>query len=167
MSNRRLRDDQQLEKDQAFMHLALIEARLAEEGGEVPVGAVLVTETGQLYKGRNRREENRSPTAHAELIAIEAMSRTLGIWRLSNTTLYVTLEPCPMCAGAIMQARIQRLVFGCRDPKAGAVRSLYQLLEDPRFNHRVSVDEGVCADACAALLTQFFQSLRQTKRSPE
>ena len=145
------------------MRLALAEADRAAARDEVPVGAVLVDSDGRvLGSGHNLREAAQDPTAHAEMIALRAAAAQLGSWRLSGTTLYVTLEPCPMCAGALVNARVTRLVYGCDDPKAGAVRTLYQLAEDPRLNHRLLVQSGVLAAECADRLRQFFVKLRQT-----
>lgn len=152
--------------DQAYMEMALQAAREAAAADEAPVGAVIVCDDAVLAVERNRREEWRDPTAHAELLAIVAASKTLGNWRLERCTLFVTLEPCPMCAGAIIQSRLPRVVYGARDAKAGAVRSLYQLLEDSRLNHRVDVCEGVLAEPCGAILTQFFQAKRRKKSPP-
>ena len=137
-------------------------ARTAAAGGEVPIGCVVVNEvSGQVIgRGYNRRETDRDPTAHAEIVALREAGRSLGHWRLGDCTLYVTLEPCPMCAGAIVNARIGRLVYGCDDPKAGAVRMLFELCEDPRLNHQVKVDRGVLAGQCAALLQDFFRAQR-------
>lgn len=146
------------------MSLALAEAEAAAAANEVPVGALIAREGQVLASARNEREALRDPTAHAEMIAITQASATLGDWRLENCTLYVTLEPCPMCAGAIVQARIPRVVFGALDPKAGAVRSLYRLLEDPRLNHRAEVVEGVLAEPCGRALSQFFQAKRLARR---
>ena len=144
------------------MREALAEARLAEEHGDVPVGAVVVElATGRILgRGHNRREIDADPTAHAEVLAIRAAAKALGTWYLVDTALYVTHEPCPMCAGAILNARIPRLIYGCDNPKAGAVRSLYRLLEDTRLNHRVAVEQSPLAAECGELLTQFFKRLR-------
>jgi tRNA(adenine34) deaminase len=143
-----------------FMRLALDEARAAAAGGEVPVGCVIALAGVVIGRGRNRREADQDPLAHAELRAIGEAARTVGSWRLEGTTLYVTLEPCPMCAGAIVNSRIPRVVYGADDPKAGAARTLYRLLEDPRLNHRCEVIPGVLADDCATLLREFFAALR-------
>jgi tRNA(adenine34) deaminase len=143
-----------------FMRLALDEARAAAAEGEVPVGCVVVKDGAVVGRGRNRREADQDPLAHAELRAIAKAARAVGSWRLEDTTLYVTLEPCPMCAGAMVNSRIPRVVYGADDPKAGAVRTLYRLLEDPRLNHRCEVVPGVLADDCALLLREFFASLR-------
>lgn len=149
-----------MEADVAFMALALEEARLAAAEGEVPIGAVVVCEGAVVARARNRRETDADPTAHAELIAIREASRRLGRWRLWDCTVYATLEPCPMCAGAMHQARVERCVYGAADPKAGAVGTLYDLSSDERLNHRFAVTAGVLDDECAALLRDFFAGLR-------
>ena len=146
--------------DDQCMGLALEQARLAFERAEVPVGAVVICDGELVGAGANAREGRRDPTAHAEMLALRRAAAHLGRWRLTGCTLYVTLEPCPMCAGALIAARIDRLVFGCPDPKAGAVASLYQLAADPRLNHRFAVAGGVRADEAAALLRGFFQQRR-------
>src|SRR5580658_6398429 len=143
------------------MRLALQEARYAFEEDEVPVGAVIVHGERVVAAAHNQREQLRDPTAHAEMIAITQAAQALGSWRLDGCTLYVTLEPCPMCAGAIVQARIPLLVYGADDPKAGAVRSLYNLLDDSRLNHRCQIVPGVLAEPCGQLLSQFFQEQRR------
>ena len=147
------------------MRLALGEAAQAAMHGEVPVGAVIMLDGSLIGAGGNRRETMRDPTAHAEILALRQAARANGhpgrSWRLCDATLYVTQEPCPMCAGALVNARIRRLVYGCPNPKAGAVRTLYQIVEDERLNHRVEVCEGVLADECAALLRRFFSALRK------
>ncbi len=147
------------------MRRALDLAAGAASIGEVPVGAVVYeTATGRvLGEGSNRREIDRDPAAHAELIAIRAAAATLGDWRLNACTLVVTLEPCAMCAGLIVNARVGRLVYGARDPKAGASESLYRLTSDARLNHRVEPIAGVLEDRCAAILKDFFRSLRQSR----
>jgi tRNA(adenine34) deaminase len=145
------------------MELALEEARAAGAAGDVPVGAVIVQGESILGRGRNRREVDRDPTAHAELVALREAARALGHWRV-EATLVVTQEPCPMCAGAIVNARVRRLVFGCTNPKAGAVTTLYQIPTDPRLNHRVEVVGGIRSEECATLLKEFFVELR---RGPE
>lgn len=147
--------------DQYFMQMALEQAQEAFQRGEVPVGAVLIRDGMILATGYNRREEQQDPTAHAELLAIRAASEALGTWRLTETTLYVTLEPCAMCAGAIIQARIPRLVFGTWDPKAGACGSICDLPAETRFNHRVQVEADCLTEECRYLLQTFFQQLRQ------
>lgn len=142
--------------DERFMRTALNEALAASEDGDVPVGAVVVRDGRIIGRGRNQREKLNDPTAHAEMIALTAASTAVGRWRLEGCTLYVTLEPCTMCAGAIVLARIERLVFGALDPKAGACTSLFTIPTDERLNHRVEVTEGVLADACSAILQRFF-----------
>ncbi len=144
------------------MREALALADEAARAGEVPVGAVAVLDGKVVGRGRNRREEDRDPCAHAELLALRDAARTLGRWRLTGVTLVVTLEPCAMCAGALVLARVDRLVYGAPDPKAGAVGSLMDLSADPRLNHRFPVDRGVRADECAAQLRAFFRSRRAT-----
>lgn len=150
--------------DEEWMDAALEEARAAAAAGDVPVGAVVVAEReGQsviIGRGRNRREVDGDPTAHAEIVALRAAAHAIGHWRV-EATLYVTHEPCPMCAGAIVNARVKRLVFGCLNPKAGAVTTLYQIPTDTRLNHRVEVIGGVRASECAAVLRAFFAELRQ------
>ena len=143
-----------------FMLIALEEATEAALEGEVPVGAVIVQDREVLARDHNRREQLQDPTAHAEMLVMRAAAETLCSWRLDNCELYVTLEPCPMCAGAMVQGRLGRLVFGARDPKAGAVVSLYNILDDQRLNHRVPWVEGVMAKECAAALRDFFSRLR-------
>jgi len=142
------------------MRLALAQAEAAREENEVPVGAVIVHKGRVIAQARNQREQLQDPAAHAEMIAITQAAEFLGTWRLENCTLYVTLEPCPMCAGAILQARIPTVVYGAADPKAGAVRSLYRLLEDERLNHTCEVIDGVLAEPCGAILTEFFKAQR-------
>jgi len=144
------------------MREAIAQAELALAKDEVPIGAVVVHDpSGRVVgRGHNVRETEQDPTGHAELVAMRDAARELGHWRLIDCTLYVTLEPCPMCAGGIVNARIPRLVYGCDDPKAGAVRTLYQLCEDGRLNHRVDVTSGVLADECAELLRSFFRAQR-------
>ena len=147
-----------------WMRQAIEQARLALAADEVPIGCVIVHEpTARIIgAGYNRRETDHDPTAHAEIIAMRQAGAALGHWRLLDCTLYVTLEPCPMCAGAMVNARISKLVYGCDDPKAGAVRTLFQLCSDPRLNHRLEVQPGVLADECAQLLRDFFK-IRRTK----
>jgi tRNA(adenine34) deaminase len=144
-----------------WMRVALAEARAALDHDDVPVGAVVLAPDGsELARAHNRREETADPTAHAELEALRAAARSLGTWRLDGCTIVVTLEPCAMCAGALVQSRVARLVFGADDPKAGAVTSLFDLVRDPRLPHRVEVLRGVLADDCAAVLRAFFASRR-------
>jgi len=147
------------------MRIALAEAASAAAAGEVPVGAAIFAADGELLaRAHNRRESERDPTAHAELLAVRKAAVKLGSWRLDGATIYVTLEPCAMCAGALVLARIRRLVFGAADPKAGFCGSLGDLARDPRLNHRLEVDSGLLAEECGELLTAFFQRLRE--RSP-
>ena len=143
------------------MRLALAEARIAGDEGEIPVGAVAVLDGKVIGVGHNRREGARDPTAHAELLAIQAAAKSVGAWRLAGVTVYVTLEPYTMCAGALVLARVEAVVFGTRDPKAGAVGSLMNLVQDPRLNHRMDVVEGVLQEDCSSLLKAFFKRLRQ------
>jgi tRNA(adenine34) deaminase len=147
--------------DEFFMEMALELAREAAAADEAPVGAVIVREGQVLAAARNEREALRDPTAHAEMIAITQAAAALGSWRLEECTLYVTLEPCCMCAGAIVQARVPRVVYGAVDPKAGAARSLFRLLDDPRLNHRCELVEGVLAEPCGRVLSEFFQGKRR------
>lgn len=149
-----------MDADVKFMQEALAAAAAAGSLGEVPIGAVIVREGRVIARGENRRERDRDPTAHAEMIAVREAARRLGGWRLTGCTLYVTLEPCPMCAGAAVQARLPRLVFGAADPKGGAGGSVVDLLRDTRFSHVVEVASGVCEEECSALLRQFFATLR-------
>jgi tRNA(adenine34) deaminase len=143
------------------MRLALAEAEAALVEGEVPVGAVIAHSERIIASAHNQREQLRDPTAHAEMIAITQAAEALGGWRLEGCTLYVTLEPCPMCAGAILQARIPTVVYGATDPKGGAVHTLYQLLSDPRLNHRPQTVGGVLLGPCGDILTRFFQAQRR------
>jgi tRNA(adenine34) deaminase len=147
---------------ESAMRLALEEARRAALHGDVPVGAVVVVDGKVVARGHNEREKQSDPTVHAELIAIKEAALALGAWRLENATLVVTLEPCPMCAGALIAARMGGLVFGATDPKAGACGSLYNLCADPRLNHELPVTGGVLAEECGALLSEFFATLRKT-----
>lgn len=142
------------------MRAAIREAVLAGENGDVPIGAAVVYENRIIARGRNQREQLTDPTAHAEMIALTAAAEHIGSWRLHGCTIYVTLEPCPMCAGALVNARIDRLVYGCCDPKAGACGTLYNIVQDKRLNHRVEIVKGLLADECAFLLTEFFKKKR-------
>ena len=146
--------------DKAYMRLALEQAEIAASRGEVPVGAIVADSDRILGRGHNLREGARDPTAHAEMIAIREASAATGAWRLGGSTLYVTLEPCIMCMGAIVLARVARLVFGARDPKGGAAGSLYDISADTRLNHRVEVAGGVLKDDCSDILRLFFERLR-------
>jgi tRNA(adenine34) deaminase len=147
-------------EDAVWMRRALDEARAAEAHDDVPVGAVVVRDGEVVATGHNRREADDDPTAHAEMIAIRAAAAALGSWRLDGCTLVVTLEPCTMCAGAIVLARVPRVVYGATDPKAGAAGSLWDVLDDPRLNHRCEVTTGVLADQCGELLRSFFRARR-------
>lgn len=153
-----------LEKDLEFMKVAIEEAKKAANLGEVPIGAVIVYQNKIIARAHNLRETSQNAVTHAELMAIQQACEAIGSWRLEETTLYVTLEPCPMCAGAILQSRIPRVVYGARDMKAGCVDSLYRLLNDARFNHECDVTEGVLAEECGQMLTDFFRNLRERKK---
>ena len=146
--------------DLDFMGKALLEAQKAFACGEVPVGAILVFEGQVIARSYNQMETLKDPSAHAELLCIRKGAQMLGDWRLLEATLYTTLEPCLMCAGAIVHSRIARLIFGARDPKAGAVESLYHVLNDPRLNHHVQVTEGIQAERCQEIVQSFFQRRR-------
>jgi len=147
------------------MQEALVEAQKAALLGEVPIGAIVVRGDQIVGRGHNQRETLKDPTAHAEILAIQAASRNLGGWRLLGTTLYVTVEPCFMCAGALVLARVERLVYGVKDPKMGAVDSLVNLVQFPGINHRVEVTQGVCEAECREIIQKFFQELRQRKKT--
>jgi len=154
-----------LTDDTTYMQAAIAEAQLARAKGEVPIGAVIVHEGQIIGRGHNLRETSNDPTSHAEMVAIRQAAEAIGHWRLLETTLYVTLEPCVMCMGAIILARIPRLVYACRDPRAGAVGSIYDFSSDERFNHKVEVVEGVLGAECSALLSGFFQELRSRRKA--
>ena len=142
------------------MAMAIDQAQIAEANGDVPIGAVIVHHGDIVAKAYNQREQLQDPTAHAEIIALTQAAAALETWRLQDCTIYVTLEPCPMCAGALVLARIDRLVYGCDDPKAGACKSLYNIVQDGRLNHRLQVTSGVLAQECADPLRAFFQRRR-------
>jgi tRNA(adenine34) deaminase len=148
------------EENQRFMKLAIEQATIAEENGDVPIGAIIVCKGQIIGKAYNQREQLKDPTAHAEIIALTQAAAAKESWRLDGCTMYVTLEPCPMCAGALVLARVDRLVYGCDDPKAGACKSLYNIVTDGRLNHRLEVTSGVLADECGELLQQFFLQRR-------
>ncbi len=150
--------------DEIGIRMALREAQKAAAIDEVPVGAVILRDGEVVAAAHNQREQLRDPTAHAEMIAITQAAEAVGAWRLEGCTLYVTLEPCPMCAGAIVQARVPRIVYGATDPKAGAVDSLYRLLNDERLNHACEVTAGVLQDECGQILRDFFAAKRRAKR---
>ena len=147
-------------RDEYFMRLAIREAQAALDHDDVPIGAVVVRDGEVIGAGHNERELRQDPTAHAEMLALREASRVLGSWRVLDAVLYVTLEPCTMCAGAIVLARVPRVVYGCTDPKAGAAGSVLDVLSEPRLNHRPQVTGGVLAGECAALLTGFFAARR-------
>ena len=153
-----------LDTDEHFMRQALLQAQRAAESGEVPVGCVIVQDTRIIAKGHNQRETLQDPTAHAEMIAITAAAAVLGSWRLEDTRMYVTLEPCAMCSGAIILSRIPKVFYGATDPKAGCSGSLMDLLSDKRFNHQPEVEAGLLGDECGALLTGFFREIRSRQR---
>lgn len=151
--------------DEYYMKLAIQEAKKAEAEGEVPIGAIIVKDDEIIAYGYNQREHSQLASSHAEFIAIERANQHVGSWRLEGCTLYVTLEPCPMCAGAILQSRIPRVVYGAKDPKAGCAGTLINLLEDDRFNHKSDVLPGVLEETCGEMLTQFFRDLRNRKKN--
>lgn len=151
--------------DERYMRAALDEAKRAAEAGEVPVGAVVVQQGRIIGRGRNGVEHLNDPTAHAEILAIGAASQTAGSWRLEDCTLYVTLEPCPMCMGAALNARVDRIVYGAPEPKFGACGSVVDLRTIPRYNHSVSVNGGVCAEEASGLMKGFFRALREIRKS--
>ena len=149
--------------DDNYMRLAIEQVKIAEEHGDVPIGAVIIYENQIIGKAYNQREQLNDPTAHAEIIALTQAAAFLESWRLHGCTMYVTLEPCPMCAGALVLARVDRLVYGCNDPKAGACGSLYNIVQDERLNHRLEITPGVLTDECSRLLQDFFQRRRSEK----
>jgi tRNA(adenine34) deaminase len=151
--------------DEQFMQLAIEQARIAEENGDVPIGAVIVHKNQIIAKAYNQREQLKDPTAHAEIIALTQAAAALENWHLNGCTMYVTLEPCPMCAGALVLARIDRLVYGCDDPKTGAVKSLYNITTDQRLNHRLEITSGILTDECGVLLQEFFTRRRQENKN--
>jgi len=155
------------EQDEKCMRLAIEQAKIAEENGDVPIGAVIVYKDQIIGRAYNQREQLKDPTAHAEIIALTQAAAALENWHLNGCTIYVTLEPCPMCAGALVLSRIDRLVYGCDDPKTGAVKSLYNIVTDGRLNHRLEVTSGVLADECAKQLQDFFQKKRLEKTDSE
>jgi tRNA(adenine34) deaminase len=151
-----------MQLDEQWMQEAISEARKARTHDDVPVGTVVVRNGEIIARAHNRREELQEPTAHAEILALREASQQTGTWYLMDVTLYVTKEPCPMCAGALVLARVPRVVFGAFDPKMGAGGSVVNLLQEPRFNHRVEVVGGVLAEECGRLLKEFFEKLRET-----
>ena len=148
------------DEDRYYMQVAIDQAKIAEENGDVPIGAVIVHNNQKIAKAYNQREQLQDPTAHAEIIALTQAAAALETWRLDGCTMYVTLEPCPMCAGALVLSRMDRLVYGCDDPKAGACGTLYNIVEDERLNHRLEVTSGVLADECSQVLQEFFERRR-------
>lgn len=155
----------QQEIDERYMRMAIDAAFVAEENGDVPIGTVIVHNNRVIARAYNQREQLKDPTAHAEIIALTQAASALGMWRLHGCTIYVTLEPCPMCAGALVLARLDRLVYGCPDPKTGACGSLYDIVRDGRLNHRLQVNAGVLADDCTTLLQNFFRQRRRNNGS--
>ena len=160
LSSKRVVCSRDMDADIGLMEQALEEARAAAAAGEVPIGALLVREGQIIARSGNRTIRDCDPTAHAEMVVLREGSRKLGNYRLAGTTLYVTVEPCSMCAGGMIQARVPRLVYGCDDPKGGAVRSCFAMLNHPRLNHRVEVIAGILANECAAILQSFFAARR-------
>jgi len=154
-----------IHEDERWMQEAIIEANIAEQLGEVPIGAVIVKDGVIIGRGHNLRETLHDPTAHAEIIAIKKASEYLDAWRLLDCTLYVTLEPCPMCAGAIVQSRVARVVYGTSDLKAGCAGTLMNLLQEPRFNHETELTSGILQAECAELLKAFFKQLRLRRKA--
>jgi tRNA(adenine34) deaminase len=153
--------------DERFMRIAVDAAHIAEENGDVPIGAVIVYKDQIIGKAYNQREQLKDPTAHAEIIALTQAASYLESWRLNGCTMYVTLEPCPMCAGALVLSRIDRLVYGCDDPKTGACKSLYNIVQDERLNHRLEVSSGVLADECRRQLQKFFALRREQNKNDD
>ncbi len=152
--------------DETFMRVAIDQAEIARQNGDVPVGAVIVQAGRLIAKAYNQREQLKDPTAHAEIIALTQAAEAVGNWHLDDCTIYVTLEPCAMCAGALVLARMDRLVYGCEDPKAGACGSLYNIVQDGRLNHRLDITSGVMEKECRRQLQEFFQH-RRTENSPQ
>jgi len=151
-------------QDERFMMEALKEAKKAEELNEVPIGAIIVMEEEIISRAHNLRESKQNAVAHAELLAIDQACREIGSWRLENATLYVTLEPCPMCSGAIILSRIKRVVYGATDPKGGCAGTFMNLLQDERFNHQSEVERGILAEECGQLLSTFFRKIRKKRK---
>ena len=154
-------------EDQRYMKTAIDQAAIAEENGDVPIGCVIVYENQIIAKAYNQRQQLNDPTAHAEIIALTQAAEFIGNWRLHGCCIYVTLEPCPMCAGALVLARMDRLVYGCDDPKTGAVKSLYNITSDERLNHRLEVTTSVLTDECSAQLSSFFQKRRVENKNSQ
>lgn len=156
-----------MDKDRYYMELAIAEAKKAMQLGEVPIGAIIVLNDVVIAKAYNLRESEQRSIAHAEILAIDDACKKIGSWRLEDATLYVTLEPCPMCAGAIMLSRVKRVVYGAKDPKGGCAGTLMNLLQEPRFNHYVEMTEGVLGEVCGQLLSDFFRQLREKKKKKQ
>ena len=156
-----------LSSDQKYMKLALKQAQKAYELGEVPIGCVIVRDGRVIGRGYNRRNTDKNTLAHAEITAIRKASKKYGDWRLEDCVLYVTLEPCQMCSGAIVQARIPRVVIGCMNPKAGCAGSILNLLQMPQFNHQVEIEKGVLEEECSSMLSDFFRELREKRKKQE
>ncbi len=152
-------------QDERYVQMAIEQAKIAEENGDVPIGAVIVYENRIIGKAYNQREQLQDPTAHAEIIALTQAAAAMENWHLNGCTIYVTLEPCPMCAGALVLSRMDGLVYGCDDPKAGACKSLYNIVQDERLNHRLEVTSGVLAEQCGQLLQEFFAQRRTEDKS--
>lgn len=153
-----------MDKDEKYMKEAIKQAKKAYDINEVPIGCVIVYEDKIIGRGYNRRTTDKNPLAHAELIAIKKASKKMGDWRLEDCTLYVTLEPCQMCSGAIVQARVKRVVVGCMNPKAGCAGSILNLLQEERFNHQVELETGVLGEECSQMMKNFFKELRKAKQ---
>ena len=151
-------------EDQQFMQAAIESAKIAEENGDVPIGAIIVYQEQIIGKAYNQRQQLQDPTAHAEIIALTQAAAFVESWRLNGCTMYVTLEPCPMCAGALVLSRMDRLVYGCDDPKAGACKSLYNIVQDERLNHRLEVTSGVLQEQCRQQLQEFFSRRREENK---
>ena len=152
--------------DEKYMKAAIRQAKKAVANGDVPIGCVIVYEDRIIARGYNKRNRKKTTLAHAELLAIEKASKYMGDWRLEGCTMYVTLEPCQMCAGAIVQARMDRVVMGCMNSKAGCAGSIYNLLQEPRFNHQVALTSDICCEECSSMLSDFFRQLRLSKVKP-
>jgi tRNA(adenine34) deaminase len=148
------------QEDERFMKIAIDQAYRAQENLDVPIGCVITYQNKIVAKAHNQRELLNDPTAHAEMIALTQAAEAVGSWRLHGCTVYVTLEPCPMCAGALVMARVDRLVYACEDPKTGAVKTLYQITSDPRLNHLIEITSGIMAEKCSAMLSDFFKARR-------
>lgn len=158
-------ETRQAQENKHFMKLAIDQAHIAEENGDVPIGAVVVHKDTIIAKAYNQREQLQDPTAHAEIIALTQAAAAMENWHLNGCTMYVTLEPCCMCAGALVLARIDRLVYGCDDPKAGACKSLYNIVQDERLNHQLEITSGVLENQCSGLLQAFFEKKRTENKT--